>query len=412
MGLFDKIKSAAEKAKETINDSGVVDKIKSTAEKTKDALNDSGIVDTIKSSVMERAENLTSRNQSAPVYETDVEYEVSTEFEIEKYLDTGDYRISKYIGFDAENIEIPSVIDGKNVVSIGSDAFSHTTVKFIKLGNGFKYIENGAFYESNLLGIILPETLETIEFRAFENSKLQRIIIPDSVTEIGEECFKNCENMTYAKLPQKLECISDKLFWKTKTKIDFPEEVSHIGDHPFEGTYLKLTKLPDTIKTLGPGALYGRIAQQEEFRLPDGLEKIGEAALGGLNCQRLIIPGSVTEINDRAFCYSEIEEVRFEPGCSGRLRQAFDGCKNIKRLYIPKSITEIDMLFEHYIDYSSPIKDQYGRQVYNHNGNAMYNVRITHLDSTNDELVIYCEAGSAAMDYARENNIKCLKWEI
>lgn len=81
---------------------------------------------------------------------------------IENYIDSGIY-------------EIPSQIDGKTVVGIGSCAF---------------------YYEQSIKSITLPDTLQFIDDQAFAYcNSLTQITIPASVTKIGTNAFLPCENL-------------------------------------------------------------------------------------------------------------------------------------------------------------------------------------------------------------------------
>lgn len=74
------------------------------------------------------------------------------------------------------NYEVPSQIDGKNVVGIGQQAFN---------------------YEKSIKNITLPETLTYIDDKAFANcNALTKIVIPKNVTRIGVNAFLPCENLS------------------------------------------------------------------------------------------------------------------------------------------------------------------------------------------------------------------------
>lgn len=71
-------------------------------------------------------------------------------------------------------LDIPSEIDGKTVVTLGSF-------------RGMKYVES----------VVVPNTVKEIETSSFEGCpKLKSIYIPSSVTKIGESAFDFCPNLT------------------------------------------------------------------------------------------------------------------------------------------------------------------------------------------------------------------------
>ena len=93
--------------------------------------------------------------------------------------------ILKYIGLD-NNIVIPTVIDGKNVTTIGDRAFSSCY---------------------SLTSIELPDSLTTIGERAFSwCTSLTSIVIPEGVTTIGNYAFYWCTSLTiYCEVAEKPE---------------------------------------------------------------------------------------------------------------------------------------------------------------------------------------------------------------
>lgn len=119
----------------------------------------------------------------------DYEYEV---------LDGGTVEITEYIGNSTE-VEIPSVIDGKAVTSIGYWAFEvcHSLVS-VTIPNSVISIGDWAFeYCKSLTSIKIPDSVTSIGDRAFYGCKrLTNITIPDSVTSIGYWAFARCDNLT------------------------------------------------------------------------------------------------------------------------------------------------------------------------------------------------------------------------
>lgn len=61
------------------------------------------------------------------------------------------------------------------------------------------------------------------------------------------------------------------------------------------------------------------------------------------------------------------------------------------------------------------VKDEYGREVYDINGDRIWeshNMGEHWVDDIPENLTIYCDAGSVAMEFARKYNIPCAKIEI
>ncbi|MGN1328406.1 MAG: leucine-rich repeat domain-containing protein [Eubacterium sp.] len=125
-------------------------------------------------------------------------------------LADGTAQITKYEGAQA-NIEIPSVIDGKTVTSIGNSAFE-------------------------------------------DNRTLTEVTVPDSVKSIGDRAFFYCFGLKKITVSDKVEYIGTNAFGNTADEwyIDY----SHNIDEPdlyYGGTALQWAKLVDGKTSLGRG---------------------------------------------------------------------------------------------------------------------------------------------------------------
>lgn len=113
-------------------------------------------------------------------------------------LDDGTVSITGYNG-DAEEVAIPSEIDGKKVTALGEGAFSYcTSLKSVTIPDSVTAIGNNAFYGcTSLTSLTIPHSVTEIWSSAFWGcTQLTSIIIPDSVTEIGEGAFEYCDSLT------------------------------------------------------------------------------------------------------------------------------------------------------------------------------------------------------------------------
>ena len=148
--------------------------------------------------------------------------ELKTNNVIKNVVTDGTIRITGYnIDIGGIDVVIPSTIDGKTVVAIGSNAFmtrrlstetsmlSKSNIQFMsnKEDNEFvskvaigdirsvvipstvKSIGELAFHSNQISSVTLSNGLETIGNYAFNDNLLTSIIIPDSVTSIGEAAF-------------------------------------------------------------------------------------------------------------------------------------------------------------------------------------------------------------------------------
>ena len=171
--------------------------------------------------------------------------------------------ITGYNGNGTE-INIPSKIDGKPVMSIGRFAFSYcTNLTSITLPDSVTSIGGGAFSScENLDNIILPSGLASIERSMFSYcSSLTSIIIPDSVTSIREHAFSHCSSLTSITIP------------KSVKNIDHDEEFSAWGVGSANGVFGECINLKEIIVETGnefyssvDGILYNKNKTEQECK--------------------------------------------------------------------------------------------------------------------------------------------------
>lgn len=350
-----------------------------------------------------------------------VTYEMMSDFELCE-LDADEWAITKFIGFEEENIEIPAVIDGKSIVAIGEEVFCGLQgIKNIKVAEGIRSIGAKAFFDCGVETILLPDSLREVGESAFEKALLKLISFPDDVAEVGKRCFFECPSLEYAKLPKNMEILRAELFHGCEElrELVFPDSPSMIEEKAVAATGLRLTEIPSSVIVLKEAALafsFGENAKVEEIVLPPNLKIIGAEALQGISARRLVIPTSVTGIFPEAFSFADnLEEIVIENGCEATLADgALVGCSELTMLTIPKTVQKIGALFVHEDNMYlvEDVKDEYGAQVYDKmTGEKVTKVHTQKLDVNDvpENLTIYCEAGSAAMDFARNNNIPFAK---
>lgn len=191
-------------------------------------------------------------------------------FKVNDLSDT-EVEIKKYIGKE-ENIQIPSEIKGKKVVSIGEKAFNDNYYCInVQIPDGVTEIKDNAFKNCvSLEKITIPESCKTLGKSVFEECKLLTDVnIPDGVTEIPEKAFYNCISLKKLDLPQTVERIKAQGLKNCSNLVDF--------------------ELPRNIYALDKEALYncgfnhGEVPDSEwgyglrEFTMPESLKKISSA---------------------------------------------------------------------------------------------------------------------------------------
>lgn len=176
-----------------------------------------------------------------------------------------------------KDLVIPSEVQGKKVVKIGSRAF----------------------VRCNFNSIVIPDTITEIEKSAFYRCpSVQKLMIPNSVKIIGEEAFIGCSSLKEIILPDYMTNLPNGLLSGNSAleKINIPENVTKIGNSTFSNCEsLKEIKIPKGVTSIGEGAFWG-CTSLTEIDLPEGVNEIGKNAFQGINGLTITIPRSVTEI--------------------------------------------------------------------------------------------------------------------
>ena len=93
-------------------------------------------------------------------------------------------------------------------------------------------------YCTNLVAIILPDTIEYIGELAFSGcSNLKKITIPERVTNISVQAFSKCTSLTSIVIPENVTRISSSAFgWcRQLENVYLPESLENIGINIFAG---------------------------------------------------------------------------------------------------------------------------------------------------------------------------------
>ena len=180
-------------------------------------------------------------------------------------------------------LDIPSVLDGYPVTSIGAWSFYRC---------------------SGLTNVTIPDSVTSIGKGAFQYcTSLASVDIPDSVESIGSCAFAGCSSLTAVDVPDGIECIEYGAFLKSGLKsFSIPGGVTAIGDSAFEMcTGLESVEIPDGVESIGAQAFYG-CTGLASVALPDSVTSIGDFAF--CNCtglRSISVPEGVTDMGKSAF---------------------------------------------------------------------------------------------------------------
>lgn len=201
----------------------------------------------------------------------------------------GQITITKYTG-SGGNVEIPSMIDGLPVTSIGADNF---------------------------------------QTNVFDNcTSLTGVTIPNSVTNIGWDIFNDCKNLnsiTASKQNSAYSSVNGVLFNHDQTTLiryprgkagsyTIPDSVTTIDDCAFfKCTRLTSVKIPDHVKIIGPYA-FNRCTGLTSVTIPNRVTSIDLYAFYGCKgLTTITFPKSITFIGLQAFAAcTRLKSVVFE----------------------------------------------------------------------------------------------------
>ena len=112
-------------------------------------------------------------------------------------LSDGTINLVGYTG-NVQNVIIPSTIDGKQISTIGLNAFkNNSSVKTIKLPEGVKIIDSYAFNTcSNLTNVYMPSTLKSISHVFYKGCPKLTYTIPDNLTKLSDGSYVEIATVT------------------------------------------------------------------------------------------------------------------------------------------------------------------------------------------------------------------------
>ena len=238
--------------------------------------------------------------------------------------DDGSASIKKYTGF-AEDLTVPTELDGHTVTSIGGAAFfCCISLTSITIPNNVTSVDANAFAHCDQLTQITvsPDhpTLATIDGVLFEKTTRTLICypcaftaksyaVPQGIQAIGEDAFSGCTSLTSIALPDGLTSIGDRAFsgCASLTSVALPDGLSSIGVGAFFGCFsLTSIALPDGLTSIGDYAFYS-CASLTSITLPDSVTTIGRDAFE--ECPKLTLTVSR---DSYALAYAKENGIRYD----------------------------------------------------------------------------------------------------
>lgn len=142
-------------------------------------------------------------------------------------------------------------------------------------------IGEGAFSRSNLISVVIPDSVTDIERHAFgESASLNSITFGGNLKTIGTAAFCDCTSLTSLRFPDSLQTIDESAFQDCTglTSVIFGSGVKSILGWAFRGcTNLTSLTIPNGVTTIGQYT-FCACHKLKNITLPNSLTVIGFAA--------------------------------------------------------------------------------------------------------------------------------------
>lgn len=206
--------------------------------------------------------------------------------------------------------------------------------------------------------VIVSGNVTTISVGAFDTCYLMKSAeICEGVKTIGGNAFFDCDKLENITMADSVTTIGEGAFMycDSLASVKLSQGLTTLGNSAFLNCWsLETIEIPDNIRTIRRET-FSSCSNLTYLKLPANLAVIESSAF--FDCMKLksvIIPGNTYKIGDNAFC----------------------SCTSLDYVIVPKSIKTIDICA--FGSYSM----------------------------TSENLVLYCEQGSYAEQYAKNNNYK------
>ena len=149
-------------------------------------------------------------------------------------------------------------IDNDDLLTILNDYNRFDVVKFSKSTENYSVskIGNSAFYNKNLLSLVIPNSVTYIDSGAFEENKLTNIVIPDSVETIDTKSFRD-NQISSLIIGNGVTLIEEDAFRGNQlTSVIIPDSVTKIWEHAFSENNITTVTIGSGI-TLITGIAFG-----------------------------------------------------------------------------------------------------------------------------------------------------------
>ena len=243
-------------------------------------------------------------------------------------------------------------VDLSRLEVIGEEAFKGCSALSKADLTSAYVIDNEAFKGcGSLTDLTICDFVIEIGEGAFSETGISSVKLPDTITVIAAYTFENCQNLSSVRLPAYLEEIGAYAFSSTEiTSIDIPESVYRIGSYAFKSTALKSLEINEGVYELGRGIILGcNSIESLEFTLTNEFEY---TTVGNYLFESSL-PKSLKSVTVNGSAYGYIQEGAFESSeyieeviINGEIVyiawNAFSGCGELRYVSLPASLEVVD----------------------------------------------------------------------
>lgn len=239
--------------------------------------------------------------------------------------------------------------------------------------------------------VVIPNVIEGKKVIAVGNYAfkgcvgIEKIIMSEGIEILGNGVFLNCRGLKEVILPGSLRGIGSTD--ATGCPKILGSEVKYEGAFEYSG--LESVTVPDSVKYIGENSFAGCV-QLKRAVLPNKLKEIKENTFRWCKSLReVVFPRELDAVRLSAFegC-DALQTVDLPEGVASIEEGAFAGCKSLESIYIPDSVIEIGG------GKGTGFLKTFGEP-----------------DERHENFTIRCNIGSYAMQYARAQQIRCMRAE-
>ncbi len=183
----------------------------------------------------------------------------------------------KVVGDGMANVSVDGVLytDGGETLALFPP--TQKPVKKFVVPESVKRIAPGAFKKTTINMVVLTSNIEEVCPRAFAYSGVKNVTIPSGINAFSHEttrnrnvfghtvvtrngAFSDCSHLKSAKLGDGITAIAENMFYGCRydfSEINLPDSLITIEEGAFEECAKLSLAIPETVKSIAPGAFYG-----------------------------------------------------------------------------------------------------------------------------------------------------------